>query len=164
VFGASGSSAFYRRDVLLRVGGFPEHFRAYFEDVDLAFRLHRAGGTVIFEPASRLFHIGGSSYGTSERRLLEQQSCNEERVWWRNLPGRELLRAMPRHLAVLLGKSVRRCEEGRFLPWACGRVRAWSEIVACRRHQRSLGCLGPAVPLADWHVSLHPANSALRSG
>ena len=40
VFGASASSAFYRRDVLLAVGGFPETFGAYFEDVDLAFRLH----------------------------------------------------------------------------------------------------------------------------
>src|SRR5205807_6501301 len=43
VFGASASSAFFRRDVLLRVGAFPDSFGAYFEDVDLAFRLHGAG-------------------------------------------------------------------------------------------------------------------------
>jgi hypothetical protein len=42
VFGASASSAFYRRGALLRVGSFPESFGAYFEDVDLAFRLNRA--------------------------------------------------------------------------------------------------------------------------
>src|SRR5262249_15618476 len=30
VFGASGSSAFYRRDLLLQVGCFPESFGAYF--------------------------------------------------------------------------------------------------------------------------------------
>src|SRR5581483_4314746 len=43
VFGASASSAFYRRETFLSVGGFPEQFGAYFEDVDLSFRLHAAG-------------------------------------------------------------------------------------------------------------------------
>ena len=63
VFGASGSSAFYRRQALQRVGGFPESFGAYFEDVDLAFRLQRAGYRTIFEPASRVFHHVSASYG-----------------------------------------------------------------------------------------------------
>jgi GT2 family glycosyltransferase len=156
VFGASGSSAFYRREILDKVGGFPEQFGAYFEDVDLAFRLQRAGGVVMFEPASRVLHRGGSSYGKSSRRLLEQQSCNEERVWWRNLPGRELIRALPRHLAVLAGKAARRWREGTLLPWACGRSRAWSEIVACRRHERQLDRLGPTFTLAEWHVERIP--------
>src|SRR5262249_14277562 len=30
IFGASGAAAFYRRDALLRLGGFPTHFGAYF--------------------------------------------------------------------------------------------------------------------------------------
>jgi GT2 family glycosyltransferase len=152
VFGASGSSAFYRRHLLLDVGGFPEQFGAYFEDVDLAFRLHRGGGVIVFEPASRVLHYGGSSYGRPNRQLVEQQSCNEERVWWRNLPGRELVRALPRHLAVLAGKAVRRWREGMLLQWVCGRLRAWAEIGASRRHQRSLARLGPAVPLPAWQV------------
>jgi GT2 family glycosyltransferase len=143
VFGASGSSGFYRRDLLLRVGRFPEQFGAYFEDVDLAFRLRRAGGIVLFEPASRVFHHGGSSYGTASRRLVERQSCNEERVWWRNLPARQLARWFPRHLAVLAAKAARRWGEGTILPWACGRARAWSEVIANRRHYRRLGRLGP---------------------
>jgi GT2 family glycosyltransferase len=144
VFGASGSSAFYRRDLLLRVGAFPERFGAYFEDVDVAFRLRWAGGVVVYEPASRVFHRGGSSYGRPDRRLIEQQSCNEERVFWRNLPGPALARALPRHLAVLAGKAVRRWREGLLLPWACGRVRAWAEVPASRRHARRLTALGAA--------------------
>ena len=157
VFGASGSSAFYRRDLLLGVGCFPEQFGAYFEDVDLAFRLHRAGGAIVFEPASRVFHLGGSSYGRS-RRLVEQQSCNEERVWWRNLPGRDLVRSLPRHLAVLAGKAARRSREGTLLPWALGRLRAWSEVLASRRHQRRLNDIGPAARLSEWHVERRPAS------
>ncbi len=158
VFGASGSSAFYRRDLLLRVGGFPESFGAYFEDVDLAFRLHRAGGVIVFEPSSRVFHRGGSSYGRGHRRLVERQSCNEERVWWRNLPGRELVRSLPRHLAVLAGKAARRWHEGLLLPWALGRMRAWSEVIASRRHQRQLDRLGPPAALGDWCVERQQLN------
>jgi GT2 family glycosyltransferase len=154
VFGASGSSAFYRRDLLLSVGAFPERFGAYFEDVDVAFRLHRAGGTILYEPASRVLHRGGSSYGRPDRRLLEQQSCNEERVFWRNLPGPALARALPRHLAVLAGKAVRRWREGMLLPWACGRLRAWAEVPACRRHERRLAAVGTARRVDEWHVAL----------
>ncbi len=156
MFGASASSAFYRRDLVLSVGAFPERFGAYFEDVDLAFRLHRAGGTIFYEPASRVYHRGGSSYGRPGRRLVEQQSCNEERVFWRNLPGRDLIRALPRHLAVLAAKAVRRCHEGTLIPWACGRLRAWSEVVACRRHEKRLPPLGSG-GAASWHVRRWPS-------
>lgn len=142
VFGASGSSAFYRRDLLRRVGGFPEQFGAYFEDIDLAFRLRRTGGVILFEPASLVVHHGGSSYRPG-RRLIEQQSCNEERVWWRNLPTRDLIRSLPRHVAVLAAKAARRCREGNLLPWTLGRVRAWSEVVHSRRHEARLGT-GPS--------------------
>jgi GT2 family glycosyltransferase len=142
VFGASGSSAFYRRDLLRRVGAFPLSFGAYFEDVDLSFRLRRVG-TVVFEPRSRVLHRGGESYGPASRRLVERQSCNEERVFWRNLPPDLLLRSLPRHAAVLAGKLVRRWIEGTTLPWAFGRLRAWSEVVACRRHARFLNTIGP---------------------
>jgi CDP-4-dehydro-6-deoxyglucose reductase len=52
VFGASACAAFYRREALLAAGGFPEHFGAYFEDVDLSFRLRRLGFEIVYEPAA----------------------------------------------------------------------------------------------------------------
>ena len=51
VFGASGSSAFYRAEALRRVGGFDPSFGSYYEDVDLAFRLRWAGYACVFTPA-----------------------------------------------------------------------------------------------------------------
>jgi GT2 family glycosyltransferase len=142
VFGASAAAAFYRRDLLRRVGAFPERFGAYFEDVDLSFRLHRAGGEVVFEPASRVRHRVSASYGRPRRRLLEQQSRNEELVFWRNLPPRELARALPLHLAVLAAKAWRRWGEGNLLPFLAGRLGAlaeWREVVRQRRRLRELG-------------------------
>ena len=124
VFAASACAAFYRRAAVLAAGGFPEHFGAYFEDVDLSFRLRKLGGEIVHEPRSVVWHRVSSSYGKSpSRRVLEQQSCNEERVFWRNVRGRDRLRHLPRHAAVLAGKAVRRWQEGTFLPWFLGRVR-----------------------------------------
>jgi GT2 family glycosyltransferase len=126
---ASGSSVFLRRAALERVGFFPERFVAYFEDVDLSLRLTAAGYRVRYEPASVVWHRVGGSYGRPRRRLAEQQSCNEERLFWRNLDKRRPWPALARHAAVLVGKALRRCREGRFLPFAIGRMRALAEML-----------------------------------
>jgi GT2 family glycosyltransferase len=152
VFGASGSSAFFRREVFLRVGGFPESFGAYFEDVDLAFRLHRAGYHVVFEPTSRVLHHVSASYGRPQRRLLEQQSRNEERVFWRNLPSRTLCRALPHHFAVLAAKTWQRWRHGGLRPFLCGRLRMLGEVPELLAHRRQLRRLGPATNMDDWQL------------
>ena len=131
VWGVSACAGFYRRDALLAAGGFPEHFRAYFEDVDLSFRLRRHGYAVWYDPASVVWHRVSGSYGKRpSRRTLEQQSCNEERVFWRNVRGRDRWHYLPRHLAVLAGKAGRRFQEGALLPWLLGRLRAGGSFLA----------------------------------
>src|SRR5262249_17694185 len=120
-----------------------ESFGAYFEDVDLAFRIHRAGYEVIHEPASRVLHHVSASHGQTARKLMEQQSRNEERVFWRNLPTVALVRSLPAHLAVLAAKALRRWSEGNLLPFLHGRVRAWSEWAAFVRHRRQMDRIGP---------------------
>jgi GT2 family glycosyltransferase len=150
VFGASGSSAFCRREAFLRVGGFPESFGAYFEDVDLSFRLRRAGYRVLFEPLSRVYHHVGASHGRSDRRLLEQQSRNEERVYWRNLAAGALAWSLPMHAAVLFGKACRRWQEGTLAPFLCGRLRLLGEISDVMRHRRALAAaFGHAIPVRN---------------
>jgi GT2 family glycosyltransferase len=147
VFGASASSAFFRRTAIVEVGAFPESFGAYFDDVDLAFRLHWAGYQILFEPASRVLHHISSSHRRPGRRLLEQQSWNEECVFWRNLPAEILIRALPRHLAVLVGKAWRRWDEQAFLPFFFGRLRLLGEIAAICRYRRQLRARCPTTTL-----------------
>jgi GT2 family glycosyltransferase len=138
VFGASACSAFYRREAFLEAGGFPESFSAYFEDVDLAFRLHHAGWQIVFEPAARVWHLVSSSYGTFRHDLLAQQSRNEERVFWRNLPRGILLRTLPMHLAVVAGKAWRRWREGSLWPFIYGRLSLLAEIPQLCSHRQRL--------------------------
>src|SRR5262249_45599329 len=152
VFGASASSAFYRREALLGVGAFPGFFTAYFEDVDLAFRIHRAGYHIQFEPRSQIYHHVGSSYGDPRRALLERQSLNEERVFWRNVCGPDLRDAVPRHLLVLAGKIWKRYREGGLIPFLCGRLRLLGELAELRAHRRWLQTLGPEADWESWLV------------
>jgi GT2 family glycosyltransferase len=154
VFGASACAGFYRRSALLRVGGFPEDFEAYFDDIDLAFRLHRAGYITCFEPASRVFHRAGSSYPARDRRLAERTSCNEELVFWRNLPASLLHRAVLPHLAVLLAKACRRWSEGNLAPFLFGRLRTLTNLAALLRHRRDLAQHFPASSPQAWQIDL----------
>jgi GT2 family glycosyltransferase len=152
VFGASASCAFYRRQALLQARGFPESFGAYFEDVDLAFRLHWAGHEVMYEPESRVLHHVGASYGEAAGELLEQQALNEERVFWRNLPRRTLLRALPAHLAVVAAKAWRRWRAGELKPFLRGRFRVLSEVPVLLRHRQRLHGLGIASAPMEWRL------------
>ncbi len=153
VFGASGSSAFYRRAALLRAGAFPESFGAYFEDVDLSFRLHRAGYHVLFEPRSVVLHHVSASYGGRPGdSLLEQMSRNEELVFWRNVPAGDLARAVPLHLAVLLAKAWRRWRRGELLPFLRGRLQALRRLGEVCRHRRRLRRLGGPARAGAWLV------------
>jgi GT2 family glycosyltransferase len=136
VFGASGSSSFFRREALLQVGGFAEELVAYFDDVDLSFRLHQAGYRIWYEPGSRVYHRVSASYGRPRHELLALQSRNEELVFWRNLPAQTLLRWLPAHLAVLVAKAVRRACARELGPFLCGRLSALRQVPAVIRHRR----------------------------
>jgi GT2 family glycosyltransferase len=131
VWGISAAAGFYRRSALLEVGGFPESFRAYFDDVDLSFRLRRAGYLCGYEPTSRVWHAVSASYGRSSPKTLRMQSRNEELVFWRNVRGWQRLRWLPRHVAVLAGKAVRRWREGSLQPWLAGRLEALRSHANC---------------------------------
>ncbi|WP_051988194.1 class I SAM-dependent methyltransferase [Bosea sp. UNC402CLCol] len=61
----SGASLMIRRDLFTELGGFDEYFLpAYYEDVDLAFRVRQKGLKVFYEPRSVVAHLEGMSHGT----------------------------------------------------------------------------------------------------
>jgi len=125
---ASGSSAFYRRSALAKAGLFSEEFGAYFEDVDLSCRIRAAGYRIRYEPTCRVWHAVGSSYGRMNRRLLMQQSRNEEWLFWRNLRPDRRLPDLLRHVGVLGAKGLMRMHEGQLFAWLRGRMRAWARL------------------------------------
>lgn len=85
IFGPSGAAALYRRSALERVGpqAFDEVLFAYYEDVDLAWRLNNLGFRHLYEPRALAMHrrrgAGGKPSAIKRRAFF-----NRYRVWWRN--------------------------------------------------------------------------------
>lgn len=67
----SGAALLVRRDAFESIGGFdPLYEPAYYEDVDLCFRLRRAGYSVRFVPKAHVTHASGGST-LSDRRFRD---------------------------------------------------------------------------------------------
>jgi N-acetylglucosaminyl-diphospho-decaprenol L-rhamnosyltransferase len=66
----SGSAIWLRRAALDAVGGWDERYFMYMEDVDLAWRLGRAGWRVVYEPGARIVHVGGTATSRRPYRML----------------------------------------------------------------------------------------------
>jgi O-antigen biosynthesis protein len=70
---ASGAALLVRRDVFTDVGGFDVRFApAYYEDVDLCFKIRGAGYKVVYEPGAVITHLGGQSYEASDAGALKE--------------------------------------------------------------------------------------------
>jgi GT2 family glycosyltransferase len=79
---ARGCNMSFRRDLLLKVGGFDPGFRPPFffrEDSDVSFRIREAGYELIFEPAACLRHLEAKSGGA--RGLAKPQSATRSELW-----------------------------------------------------------------------------------
>lgn len=75
----SGSCFLVRRVAYEAVGGFDEAYFMYAEDVDLCWRLWRAGWRVGYEPAARVVHAGAASTNQAPYRMI----LEHHRSLWR---------------------------------------------------------------------------------
>src|SRR6185437_8884644 len=128
VFGASGSSAFYRAAALRRVGPFDPTFHSYYEDVDLAFRLRWAGYGCVFAPGCRILHEVSASYGHARPALQRRMARNAEILFWTDLPARWLVAAVVPHLAFTAAQGLWRLARGRAGPFLLGKLDAIREL------------------------------------
>ncbi len=74
---ASGGAMLINRRTFLDVGGFDPVFFAYFEDVDLGWRLWALGHRVVYAPGAIVRHIGGATGSRSgAHRRYTLWECN----------------------------------------------------------------------------------------
>lgn len=66
----SGACFLVRREAFEEVGGFDESFFMYLEDVDLCWRLERAGWRVGYVPAAEVTHLQGRSTDRHPYRMI----------------------------------------------------------------------------------------------
>jgi GT2 family glycosyltransferase len=149
VFGASGSSAFYRAGALRLAGRFDPLFGSYYEDIDLAFRLRWAGYRCVFAPTCRVYHDVSATYNHGNPVLQRRLARNAEFVFWTNLPGGLLGLALLPHLAFVVAQGLWRLARGRLRPFVLGKcdaIRAWREIQARRVNRAELARQAVAAP------------------
>lgn len=58
-----GAFLMTKREVLEQVGWFDENFYIWFEDVDLCYRVKKAGWKNYYNPEAEILHYGGQSFG-----------------------------------------------------------------------------------------------------
>jgi N-acetylglucosaminyl-diphospho-decaprenol L-rhamnosyltransferase len=75
----SGSCMLARREAYQAVGGFDQAYFMYVEDVDLCWRLARAGWKVGYDPNARVVHTGGVSTDQRAYRMI----LEHHRSLWR---------------------------------------------------------------------------------
>jgi N-acetylglucosaminyl-diphospho-decaprenol L-rhamnosyltransferase len=99
----SGACFLARRTAWEAVGGFDRAYFMYLEDVDLCWRLGRAGWAVVYEPAAQVVHFQGVSADRHPYRMLLAHHVSMWRFATRSTPaGRRW--ALP---VVLPGLAIR---------------------------------------------------------
>ena len=141
VFGASGSSAFYRASALEKVGAYDPDFGSYYEDVDLAFRLRWGGYHCVFTPDCRILHDVSATYDHGRPALQRRMSRNAEYLFWTDLPTGWLCASLLPHLAFTLAQASWRTLRGRGRPFLQGKLdalRDWPKLIQGRRIRADL--------------------------
>jgi len=85
----SGASIMLPKDLWDVVGGFDTKYQpAYYEDVDLAFKVRKAGYKVVYQPFSQITHLEGGSNGTDLQKGIKRfQVLNQEKFYdtWKDI-------------------------------------------------------------------------------
>ena len=111
IFAASGGASLYRISALREVGLLDEDFFAYYEDVDLSFRLQLADWKVAYVPASIVYHATSTTGSRVKGFFTEQTMKNLPWLLWKNVPAGLLPTILPRFTLVYLfffGSAIQR--------------------------------------------------------
>jgi N-acetylglucosaminyl-diphospho-decaprenol L-rhamnosyltransferase len=83
----SGSAIWLRREALDAIGGWDERYFMYMEDVDLCWRLRRAGWHIVYEPAAEIVHVQGATTAKHPYRMLVEHHRSAWRFARRRFTG-----------------------------------------------------------------------------
>ena len=104
VFWATGAAFCIRASLFKKLGGFDPQYFAHMEEIDLCWRLKRAGYKILAVPRSTVYHMGGGTldYHSPVKTYLNFR--NSLITLWKNVPVRKLLWLIPVRL-ILDGAS-----------------------------------------------------------
>ena len=86
IFWATGATLMLKRSALAKTGLLDERFEFHMEEIDLCWRLYRAGYRIRVVPESRVYHRGGSSLPRSSSKKAYYNFRNSLLMLDKNLP------------------------------------------------------------------------------
>ncbi|PKV51628.1 hypothetical protein ATE84_3718 [Aquimarina sp. MAR_2010_214] len=87
IFWASGACLFIRKQVFEEVGKLDEDFFAHQEEIDLCWRIHSSGYTIMYEGLSTIYHLGGATLSSMNPRKTFLNFRNGLYLLIKNVPG-----------------------------------------------------------------------------
>lgn len=144
-FSACGAAAMYDRALFLQLGGFDERFFCYCEDVDLGFRLQRAGHDCRFVRGAIVEHAGSGIAGAESAFATYHGTRNRLWTYVKNMPLPVLLLTLPGHLVLILYLLARNLFTPRFRPMVRGLsdgLKGLAHIIRDRRWKTRLANAG----------------------
>ena len=95
IFWSSGAAMLVNAKMFLSIGGFDEDYFAHQEEVDLCWRIQRAGGKIWYEPKARVYHLGGGTLEYHKPGKLFLNFKNNLSTIFKNLPYFYLIFLLP---------------------------------------------------------------------
>lgn len=110
----NGACMLIRRRTFEEVGGFDPRFFIYGEEVDLCYRIRKAGWKIVFSPDAEIIHFGGAAmdHVALRRLLLKYEGLvrfyDSHRSWLSRLAIRIVIAftSICRAIAILLGRIL----------------------------------------------------------
>jgi riboflavin kinase/FMN adenylyltransferase len=99
-FWATGAAMFIRQSVYRDFGGFDGDYFAHYEEIDLCWRIKRAGYSVWCFPQSHVYHLGGGTLGYESPRKVYLNFRNSLFTLLKNERAAKLLWAIPARLLL----------------------------------------------------------------
>ena len=114
IFWATGAALFVKSKMFHEVNGFDEYFFAHQEEIDLCWRMQRAGYTIYVEPKSKVYHVGGGTLPMGGRKKVYLNFRNNLVMMTKNLPFSELLWKIPARILLDAIAAFRALVDGNF--------------------------------------------------
>ncbi len=100
IFWATGAAFFIRAKLYRDFGGFDGDYFAHNEEIDLCWRLKRAGFSIKCIPKSKVFHVGGGTLGYASPRKTYLNIRNSLFSMVKNEPIGKLIWAIPARMLL----------------------------------------------------------------